>query len=332
MADPGGGEGRLRLTILGGYLGSGKTSWLRHQLHAGSFGQPVQVLVNEAAEMPVDDVLLAHAAGIGLVTGGCCCCAGRAALIAALRDVCDARSRVPAREQHLRRIVLETSGLADPAAIIAAIQADPVLVSHILVEAIIVTVDTLHALAQLATEPLGRHQIRAADRLVLTKTDGCDPAALATLRATLARLNGHAALQAAVLGEPVPLPPLSVDAVPAALPELAAEDGRGPILPTQLPIPADLDWAAFAVWLSALLHARGADLVRIKGVVRTPAGRLLLQTVRRTVQSPEILPEQVGARQDNILVCIGRGYRPEDLARSLRHFLDRAGPTARGGS
>lgn len=59
--------------------------------------------------------------------------------------------------------------------------------------------------------------------------------------------------------------------------------------------------------------------MRVKGVVRTPAGRLLVQTVRKIVQSPEILPEQE-SREDNTIVVIGRGYREEDLARSLRYF------------
>ncbi|NGQ91420.1 GTP-binding protein [Rhodobacter sp. HX-7-19] len=312
---------RLRLVILGGYLGSGKTTWLRHQLHVGAFGLRVHVVVNEAAEVPVDDALLAGADGMTLLSGGCCCCAGRDEMIDALRRLCDLRSRKSAVEVRLERIVLETSGLADPGAIVAAIQADPVLVNHIVVDETIVAVDALHALAQLATEPLGRRQVEAADRLVLTKTDACDPAALACLRATLAVLNGHATVSAAVLGEDVALPPLPEDARPAALIALAEEDGRGPITPTQVAIPEGMDWSAFTLWLSALLHARGNDLVRVKGVVRTPAGRLLLQTVRKVVQSPEILPEQGDMRRDDVIVFIGRGYRPEDLGRSLRRFL-----------
>ncbi|MBC2836495.1 CobW family GTP-binding protein [Paragemmobacter straminiformis] len=312
---------RLRLTLLGGYLGSGKTTWLRHQLHVGAFGPRVHVVVNEAAETPVDDALLAGAEGMTLLAGGCCCCAGRAELIAALRRLCDARSRISAEEARLERIVLETSGLADPGAIVAAIQDDPVLVNHIVVEETVVAVDALHALAQLATEPLGRRQVGAADRMVLTKTDACAPDALATLRATLAGLNGHATLSAAVLGVEAVLAPLPAGARPAVLPELAGEDARGPIAPTQLALPDDLDWSAFTLWLSALLHARGDDLVRVKGVLRTPAGRLLLQTVRKVVQSPEILPEQGESRSDNVIVFIGRGYRPEDLGRSMRRFL-----------
>lgn len=319
-------DGRLRLTILGGYLGSGKTTWLRHQLYTGAFGPRVHVIVNEAAETPVDDALLAGSGGVTLLAGGCCCCTGRAALIAALRGLCDARSRSTASGHRLARVVLETSGLADPGAIVAAVQGDPVLVNHIVLDETIVTVDALHALAQLTSEPLGRRQIGAADRLVLTKTDACEPAALAVLRATLAQINGHAALSGAVLGTPVALPPQPPSARPAALPVLAEEDARGPIRPTQLTLPEGLDWSAFAVWLSALLHARGDDLVRIKGVIRTPAGRFLLQTVRKVVQSPEILPEQGDTRQDNSIIFIGRGYRPEDLGRSMRRFLGLQAP------
>jgi G3E family GTPase len=103
------------------------------------------------------------------------------------------------------------------------------------------------------------------------------------------------------------------------LTDLSGETERPPIFPAKLVIDETIDWAAFGVWLSALLHARGDDVLRVKGVMRTPAGRLLLQTVRKIVQSPEILPEQ-GEREDNIIVVIGRGYKAEDLRRSLKYF------------
>lgn len=317
MTDPA-VDGRLRLTLLGGYLGSGKTTWLRHQLHAGTFGPNVHVIVNEAAETPVDDALLGS---VTMLAGGCCCCTGKVALITTLRRICDARSRTAG--PRVDRIVLETSGLADPGAIVAAIQGDPVLVNHILVGEILVLIDALHGLSQLATEPLGRRQAGAADRLILTKTDAGAPADLAALRATLAMLNPGAEIAAAVLGETVVLPSLLPDTTPRPLPPLPEDDSRGAILPTQVQVHPDIDWSAFTLWLSALLHARGDDLVRVKGVIRTPAGRLLLQTVRKVVQSPEILPDQPDQRHDNLIVFIGRGYSPPDLAKSLHRFLGR---------
>lgn len=311
---------KMRLTVLGGYLGSGKTTWLRHQLHTGHFG-PVHVIVNEAAETSVDDILLTTTSGLTLLAGGCCCCVGQQDLIAALRDLCDRRSRITSTTARLDRIILETSGLADPGAIVAAIQGDPILVNHILIEETVVVVDAIHGRAQLETEPLGRRQIGAADRLILSKSDVVDPATLAALRANLRDLNPTAPQSGAILGEDFALADLPAQMQAPPLPPLLDEDKRGAIFPVSIKLGGALDWSLFAVWLSALLHARGNDLVRIKGVVRTPAGRLLLQTVRKVVQSPEILSDSKDGGQDGNLVFIGRGFNPDDLQRSLDHFL-----------
>jgi G3E family GTPase len=311
-------EGRLRLTILGGFLGSGKTTWLRHQLHAGSFSEAA-VIVNEAAETPVDDALLGRASRLSVLAGGCCCCTGRDQLIAELRRICDERSNVPAGGPRLSEVVLETSGLADPGAIVAAIRADPVLVHHIVVADIVVTVDALHALADLTAEPLGRMQVEAAGRLVLTKLDAADPDDLARLVSALRRLNPAAPLAASAHGSEAAMPPLPT-VRPEELPDLSDTAARPPIFPVRIALGGDVDWTGFTVWLSALLHARGDDVMRVKGVVRTPAGRLLLQSVRKVVQRPEVLPEQ-GGREDDIIVVVGRGYSEGDLRRSLDYFV-----------
>lgn len=311
----------MRLVIVGGYLGSGKTTWLRHQLHAGTYGTP-WVLVNEAAETPVDDALLSRAAGVSVLAGGCVCCTARDDLIAELRRLCDLRSRTLSTDRRIDTIVLETSGLADPGPIIEAIRSDAMLAHHILLAETIVIVDALHAALQLLNEPLGRAQIEVADNLVLTKVDVAEPAGLGRLIATLRQLNPDAKLSAAVLGETVPLPSHDPDSLPLKLPDPSAQDNRPPLAPVRLKLDNDTDWTAFAVWLSALLHARGNDIVRVKGVVRTPAGRLLLQAVRKVVQPPEILPEQAetGGREDGTIVVIGRGYEAADLQNSLRRF------------
>ena len=226
------------------------------------------------------------------------------------------------QEERLQRIVLETSGLANPGAIVEAIRTDPVLVHHIVVSEIIVAVDALHAMAQLRSEPLGRAQIEVADRLIVTKTDAVgDQDTLARLLATLQQLNPGAEITGAIKGSDAALPAFEM-VEPESLPVLAAEAYLRPIFPTRLLLDETVNWTAFSVWLSALLHARGNDVLRVKGVVRTPAGPLLVQAVRKIVQSPEILPEQdvAGEREDDTIVVIGRGYRAEDLERSLRFF------------
>lgn len=316
----GAAESRIRLTILGGFLGSGKTTWLRHQLHAGSYVHAV-IMVNEAAETPVDDALLGRSDRLVVLAGGCCCCAGRDRLVAELRQLCDERSRESAAAARFDGIVLETSGLADPAAIVEAIRADPVLVHHIVVAEIVVTVDALHGLAELRGEPLGRRQIEAATRLVITKTDMAEPAAVAKLLATLATLNPSVPVEATARGSEIALPDLP-PAEAEDLPDLAGA-ASAPIFPIRIELGGDVDWTAFTVWLSALLHARGDDVMRAKGVVRTPAGRLLLQSVRKVVQRPEILPPQPD-REDDTIVLIGRGYTEAQIRASLDYFV-RAG-------
>lgn len=309
-------EGRLRLTILGGFLGSGKTTWLRHQLHIGTFGR-VHVIVNEAADAPVDDALLQAADQMTLLAGACACCTGRDQLRGALLSLCDARSRTADHAARLEHIVLETSGLADPGAIVSLIQADPILVRQIVVTETVVIVDAVNGIQQMQQEALSRQQIEAADRLVLTKTDIAANNNTEGLRATLRALAPGAAQSAASFGSDMPLPDLALQQQPLALPDLADDDST-PICATRLDLGTTPDWTGFTVWLSALLHARGDQIVRVKGVVRTPAGRLLLQTVRRSVQSPEILPEpDAPCDTDNSIAVIGRGFTQDQLANSL---------------
>lgn len=303
-----GEDGRARLIVLGGWLGSGKSTWLRHQIREGGLAG-AEVFVNEAAGTPVDDLLLADARRVTVLAGGCACCDGRPALIAALRDWCDRRGG------GTGPLVLETSGLADPAPIIAAIRDDPVLVHHLRIAEVVVLADALNLTAQLAAEPLGWRQIEAADRIVLTKGEALPDAQLGALAAALARINPGARIEAAEQGVPRPLPD---GMAPAALPPLPA--AAAPIAPVELAIAPGTDPTAVLVWLSALLHARGDDLVRVKGVLRTAAGRLLIQAVRGTVQQPQILPQADRPGTDDRLVILGRGASPERLRRSFAHF------------
>jgi G3E family GTPase len=182
-----------------------------------------------------------------------------------------------------------------------------------------VAVDALHGLDQLQSEPLGRAQVQLADRLAITKVDAADTARLRAMLATLRTLNPTAAMSGSVHGSPVALPDF---AGVAPLPLAAGrETAAQPIVAVKLALGGDVDWTAFALWLSALLHARGNDVLRVKGVVRTPAGRLLLQGVRHTVQSPEILPDDGNdADEADAVVIIGRGFNAHALQQSLRSF------------
>ena len=310
-------DGRLPLTLLGGALGSGKTTWARHQLYDGAFGSGVHVLVNEAAEVPVDDQLLARAEGVTVLAGGCACCTGQQALVTALRDLCDRRSRGAGP----KRVLLETSGLADPGAIAAHLRSDPILARHLRLDGILVAIDAVHALTQLAEDPLIHRQIAVADRLILTKVDVANPADLQRLQVGLGQRNPAAMIEGSQHGVRVALPLMPLD-LAANLP--ASPDPQDPAVAAVLQVPVDLDWAETMVWLSALLHARGDRVVRVKGVIPSAAGRLLVQSVRGVVEPPELLPPQP-RDGDGRLVFLGRGFSEAALVQSLRDFLDLSG-------
>ena len=317
-------ENHLKLTILGGFLGAGKSTWLRHQLFAGTYDAP-HVIVNEVASHAVDDTLLAGARKLDVLAGGCVCCDQRAEMLAILHRICNDRSRKQAAPQT-RDLVFEMSGVADPGQVLAAIQQDPILARHIMLAEIIVLVDALHGLDQLKSEGLARAQIEAADRIFITKTDACDKATLAKLVATLRQINPALDLQGAVFGVEQPLPELPL-AEAVALPDL---DEASTGLPTSLPLNlkqfgtgGDI-WVGFSIWLSAMLHTHGDQLVRVKGVVLTPGGRLLLQSVRKVMQAPERIPQGYatdGRSSDDTIVLIGRGLDAERITQSLRRAV-----------
>ncbi|MBL4739657.1 MAG: GTP-binding protein [Sneathiella sp.] len=317
-------ENRLRLTILGGFLGAGKSTWLRHQLFAKTYDQP-HVIVNEVASHAVDDTLLKGARCLDVLAGGCVCCDQKEQMIALLHRICNDRSRKQDTPQT-RQLVFEMSGVADPGQVLTAIQNDPILNRHIILEEIIVVVDALHGLEQLRTEPLSRRQIEAADQILITKTDSCDAQTLETLLATLRQVNPASERRASVFGVEEPLADAS-SAQPVQLPDL---DGL-----TEEPLSSwslNLDeygtdensWVGFSVWLSAMLHSHGNHMVRVKGVVRTPGGRLLLQSVRKVMQAPEMLPDLPASGErssDNTIVLIGRGMNQERIHKSLHHVM-----------
>ena len=150
--------GRIPVLVVGGFLGSGKTSLLREMLD----GAPdTAVIVNEFGAVGLDHELLrACEERVELVGGGCACCTRREDLVRVLRELLDARDRGAA---GLSRVVIETSGLADPAPIVFTITNDPMLATTSTSERLIVTVDAVNFTDQLATHPEAAKQVLVAD-------------------------------------------------------------------------------------------------------------------------------------------------------------------------
>jgi G3E family GTPase len=307
---------RFFLTILGGFLGSGKTTWLRHHLHSGVFRDAI-VIVNEAASASVDHLLLRSANRVHVLAGGCACCEGRQELLRLLRDL-GARARID-ETSEIQRIVLETSGLADPKSIRAAIASDQGLSRCMEVTEVIVVVEAVNGAELLQDEALAQRQISCADCLIVTKTDAVGSQDVVRVLDAMQNLNPTAVRFGAVRGVEAPLPDVEAGASSERRDPLNDQDSD-PVFASEIRL-GDATWPAFAVWLSALLHARGNELLRIKGVVRAPTGRLLIQAVRRRVQPPETLPGP-SDEADGTLVMFGRGYSSEILQGSLDAFAE----------
>ncbi len=309
-------DNRINIILLSGYLGSGKTTWLRHALFTQIFGN-AQVFVQEAAEQPVDDLLLAKAAAVKVLTGKAGTREGRDEMVSALLALAEARTDRRSGDQP-DTLVIETSGLADPAEIIVAIRQHPILVYHFALRETIIMSDALHFRAALESDALCRQQVLSADRLVISKAEDVSDQSLSNLVATLMHINPAALVSLSIFGVERPVPPLPA---PTHTYEAALANARPPTCVVSLPIPKDVDWVEFTVWLSALLHARGDTILRVKGVLSTDAGALLLQSVRKVMQQPEILPPEQSSVRPGDIVFIGEGMALETLRTSLLQFL-----------
>jgi G3E family GTPase len=188
----------IPLTVLTGYLGSGKTTLLKALLQCPQMAGTA-VIINEFGEVGIDDALIGSAQQEPvLLPSGCVCCSVRGDLVAALLKLHESVMRGSIGD--IKRVVLETTGLADPGPIAQAILSDRDLFRIYRLDGIVTTADAQHGLAQLdeAVEPA--RQVAMADRIVVTKTDVADRAKVESLMARLRALNPAAAIHSAVKG------------------------------------------------------------------------------------------------------------------------------------
>jgi G3E family GTPase len=189
----------IPVNVVTGFLGSGKTTLLSRLLKSPRL-RDTAVLVNELGEVGLDHHLLGHVSeSTLLLDNGCVCCAMRGDLQEALRDLFSRRERdeVP----RFRRVAIETSGLADPVPIAYTVLTEPVIQHHFRLGNVVTVVDAVNGAAELERYPESVKQAAVADRLVLTKTDLCEPSDLGRLRTALKRLNAAAPVLDAAVDE-----------------------------------------------------------------------------------------------------------------------------------
>ncbi len=295
-------DARPPVHVLTGFLGSGKTSLLRHWLAEPAFADTA-VLVNEFGEAGLDHLLLrAVRPGVALLGNGCVCCTVQDDLVATLVGL--AASVQAGEVPPFARVVLETTGLADAGPVLQALMCDRRVAGQFRIGQVVVTLDALLGPATLARRPEAVRQLALADRILLTKTDLASQTAIAAAAAAARGLNGTAPIlrqrpRAAEVFSPAP--------TDRAFPSIAAPaHGLASLL---LTLPHPVAWRRFATWLELLLAARGASILRLKGLlaVQGLAGPLVIQGVQHVIHPPEELPAWPEGLAATRLVLIAEG-------------------------
>jgi len=282
----------LPTTLLTGFLGSGKTTLLRRALVSPELIDTA-VIINEIGEIAIDHHLVDFVEGSVLeLPGGCLCCAVREDLARTLRSLIERRNAGEIR--RFRRIVIETTGLADPAPILFTLGADPMLDQCLRLAGIVTLIDAVHGAETLNRFAEAARQAALADMLVITKTD------LAPLGTDLVRRLDRINLRAARM--------LAADAPDAgAVLFGAAPPARAPVMPGE-PVAAHthgidvfgvvlegtISRLDFARALGGLAGARGSDLLRVKGFVRfadRPERPAVVQAAQHALFAPEWLDD-----------------------------------------
>jgi G3E family GTPase len=308
------------VTVITGFLGAGKTTLLKHFLTTPE-GQGTAVVVNEFGATGIDDALVRSSADETVLLGnGCLCCITRTDLQQALRRMVVERER--GELPDFRRVVIETSGLADPSPILQTFATDRALGSAFHIEAVVTVIDAETGLDALGWSAEARKQAILADRLVITKTDIAGEGARAALTAQLRAFNPGAEILEAINGEldPSRLTEAASDQRNAFVAEAAHSDGIGSFVFTQeKPMP----WAVFARSMDALMQLRGPDLLRVKGFLNVECckGPVIVQFVQHLAHPPVELERWPDENRQSRVVFITRNISEQqvrDLFKAVR--------------
>ena len=322
------------VTVLTGFLGAGKTTLLNHLLRQPALARTA-VLVNEFGEIGLDHLLVEKLDdSTVLLNAGCLCCTVRGDLARVLREMLPR-----ARRDEISRIVIETTGLADPVPILATLMSDPVAASAYRLDGIVTVVDAVNGAAHLDTQEEAVRQVAVADRLIISKADLADTAGLLV---RLAALNPGAPMAEAIGGVVDPgfvlgaglFDPRSKIADVARWLNAAAFQAHehhhhdpnrhdAAIRAFCVTLDQPLDWPAMAMWLEMLVASRGENLLRVKGILNLKGHDrpVAIHAVRHLMHPPAKLaawPE--GDARTSRLVFITRDLPRSVIEDGLRAF------------
>jgi G3E family GTPase len=335
----------IPVTLLTGFLGSGKTTVLNHVLKEPEMAATA-VIVNEFGEIGLDHLLVERSSeDVVLLNSGCLCCTVRGDIVDTLTNLFV--GRVKGEVPFFTRVAIETTGLADPAPILHTLMTDPIVAARYMLDGVVTTVDAINGAGTLDRQPEAVKQAAVADRLLLTKTDLADPTARQTIETRLQALNPGALLVQVAQGavEPAVLFNIgfydpatkSVDVRRWLRDEAFApgheherehadvnrHDDR--ICAFCIIRERPISWAALSAWLDGLATMRGDDLLRLKAIVALsdrPDQPVVLHGVQHLFHPPVLLPEWPSPDHRTRMVFITRDLQREAIEATLAAFED----------
>jgi G3E family GTPase len=317
--------GLIPVTILTGFLGSGKTTLLNYILKQ-PHGHRIAVIENEFGEAGIDNELLVQDQGEQIIemNNGCICCTVRGDLVRILGVLAAKRT---AGTLQVDRVVIETTGLADPAPVAQTFFVDEDIVQNYMLDAIVTLVDVKHAPQQLDEHHEAQEQVGFADRILLTKTDLVDAADVLALRQRLVRMNPRASIAesrkgVAALDDVLDIRGFNLSAILEIEPDFLSDvthEHDDDITSFVFRETRPLDLEKVEDFLSAIVQVHGSSLMRYKGILHI-AGvdqRIIFQGVHMLMGSDLGAAWGKGEVRESKMVFIGKDMPREVLEKGF---------------